>query len=469
MSDAELNERINTISSFLRDFNIGAEVVDYDCGPVITRFALQLNPGVAASNIERRLTDLSRYLRQPRIRCLPVLQGTSYMALEIPNQKRRVTMLRDVVSQESFFNSSAQLPLCLGTDVVGSPVITDLARAPHLLVAGTTGSGKSVGVHSMLLSLLLRRSPAELRLILVDPKRNEFLAYDDLPHLITPCIYEPKGAIAALKWCVVEMERRYELLAGLRLRQLSEYNQLLTEAARRGERIYDPTVVPAPGAHPQALKPLPYLVVVIDEYADLMLSVKGAARNAETSPEALIARLTAKARAAGIHLVLATQTPRADIVTGRIKANMPSRVAYTVQSNTDSRVILDESGAENLLGHGDMIVKVQDLEGGNSFRAHGPLASGRDVDAVVNAWKEHGETEYIEGVAEDDESEENTGGSDAGGRENDQMFDRAVEYARVYESAHGKPVSISQLQVEFRIGYQRAKRLYTQMENQGCL
>lgn len=471
ISEAELTRKIQEINVFLQNFKVKARVADYSTGPVITRFDLLLDNGIRSSQISGLKVDLQRVMQVQNIRVLDVIDGTPYVGLEVPNESRQMITLRDVVSRPEFQQTEASLPLCIGVDSVGAPVISDLTKHPHLLIAGTTGSGKSAGINSMLLSLLLTRSPAELRLMLVDPKQIEFALYEDLPHLITPIITEVKETVAALKWCVAEMERRYMLIRALGVRKLSEYNAKIQQANDAGQSVYDPMWSAEMGGRPAELKKLPFIVVVVDEFADLM-AASGRGKKGDVSTESLLARLAAKARAAGIHLILATQTPRADIVTGAIRANMPSRVAYTVQSSMESRIILDENGAENLLGNGDMLAKLMDKNGFKAFRAHGPFASNSDVINVVDAWKERGAPEYIEGVTEDPEDEEESfadSDDSQSPRALDKIFDNVAAYAREYQIKNGREVSISAIQVEFNVGYTRAKRLMKQLKQEGVV
>lgn len=469
-----IEEMTGRIDRFMAEFKVKAHVADRTSGPVITRYDLQLDPGTRFSQMKNLGTDMKRRLMVKNVRMLEVVPGTAYVGLEVPNNKRQMITLRDVVEQEAFRSSTAQLPLCLGVNTVGRPVVADLARAPHLLVAGTTGSGKSAGINSMLISLLLRRSPAELRLILVDPKQVEFSLYENLPHLITPIITEVDQTSAALKWCIGEMERRYTLISNMKVHNMTEYNAIIRRANAEGRQVYDPSWSAEMGGNPPVLKTLPAIVMVIDEFADLMAMTETRRGDKNSSPEQMIARLTAKARAAAIHLVLATQSPRSNVVTGLIKANMPSRVAYTVQSALDSRIILDETGAENLLGQGDCIVKFTALENNESFRAHGPFTSNEDVKNIVGAWHDYaGDPEYLEGVADVEEEESESfsdplsGSSDSGSR--DSMYDQVAEYARDYCQKYQKAPSISGIQIQFGIGYTRAKRLVVQLTRDGVI
>ena len=472
MDEETVKACIERINKFMHDFKIKAHVERYLSGPVVTQYDLGLEPGVKSSTIRGVQMDLTRNLLVKSVRILDVVPGTPYVGLELPNPKRQLITLGDVVTQDEFTHTKASLPICLGVNVVGKPVVADLAQAPHLLICGTTGSGKSAGVNSMILSLLLACSPAELRLVLIDPKQVEFSLYAGLPHLITPIITETEPALAALDWLVSEMENRYALIRNLHMHNIDECNAIIREANAQGQVVYDPAWTADMGGTPPELKPVPKIVLIIDEFADLMATSSGnkkGSRNLET----LLRRLTAKARAAGIHLIMATQTPRAEVVTGVIKANMPSRIAYTVQSGTDSRVILDEPGAENLLGNGDMLVNYQKLEGSKTFRAHGPFACNDDVKNIVKAWIDYaGDPEYIEGVTDyDDESEEEAISEDTQGQSPsiDKIFDQVAQYAREYYASKQKSPPISDIQVNFNVGYARAKRLKMQLIREGVV
>lgn len=473
-----LDEQAQRIDRVLKDFNIRAHVVSYESGPVITRYALQLDPGVRFASINNLVQDLERNLKVQTnsVRAISSLPGTIYAGLEVPSPQRRLISLHEVVITQTFEESRAELPLCLGEDVVGRPVVVDLATAPHLLIAGTTGSGKSACLNAMLMSLLLKRSPAELRLILIDPKRLEFSPYNGLPHLLTEVISDvAEKTGAALQWCIEEMERRYKLIESFNVRKLSEYNEIIEQAQLNDEQVIDPAWTPEMGGQPPALKKLPYIVIVIEEFADLMAQTSGRGKKGEDSPEQSLSRLAAKSRACGIHIILATQTPRSEIITGTIRANMPSRVALTVQSHIESQLVLGESGAECLLGNGDMLSKFNGYNRNASFRAHGAFVFNEDVARVVAAWKEHGSPEYIENITErpadaveaDDGGDGGAGGS--GGSRRDALFDKAAEYARDYYQSRQKPVPISELQVVFGIGYARAKRLVVLLQREGLL
>ncbi len=473
-----LDEQAQRIDRVLKDFNIRAHVVSYESGPVITRYALQLDPGVRFASINNLVQDLERNLKVQTnsVRAISSLPGTIYAGLEVPSPQRRLISMHEVAVSQTFEESRAELPLCLGEDVVGNPVVVDLATAPHLLIAGTTGSGKSACLNAMLMSLLLKRSPAELRLLLIDPKRLEFSPYNGLPHLLTEVISDVADKTgAALQWCIEEMERRYKLIEAFNVRKLSEYNDIIEQAALNNEQVLDPAWTPEMGGQPPALKKLPYIVIVIEEFADLMAQTSGRGKKGEDSPEQSLSRLAAKSRACGIHIILATQTPRSEIITGTIRANMPSRIALTVQNHIESQLVLGESGAECLLGNGDMLSKFNGYNRNASFRAHGAFVFNEDVARVVAAWKEHGSPEYIENITErpadagelDDGGDSSSGGS--GGSRRDALFDKAAEYAQNYYQSKQKPVPISELQVVFGIGYARAKRLVVLLKQEGLL
>ena len=469
-------EAINRISSninqFMHDFNISAKVAGCRQGPVVSLYLLDLAPGVKINQITSMDKDLNRYLLMGQgstVRVIESIPETRYAGLEVPNPKRQIIRLREVAESDTFLSTRATLPLALGVNALGEPVVVDLAEAPHLLIAGTTGSGKSQGISSMLLSLLLSRSPSELRLLLVDPKQVEFQIYEGLPHLIAPPISDPDMTRAALEWTVNEMERRYLVISKLRKRSLGEYNEYVRNEIAAGRVPYDPTWTADMGGEPVVLKTLPYIVVVIDEFADLMTAFKGG-RNKGEGFDLLVQRLAAKARAAGIHLLLATQTPRKDVVTGVLKANLPSRVCYTVQSAIDSRVVLDESGAEQLLGWGDMLALIQHYNKNALFRAHGPLTENRDVENVVDAWKEHcGEPQYIEGVTSVRDDDDEEGGPNAAFEKLDDLYDEALALVRAYQEEKGRDPSITHLQVTMGIGYPRAKRILESMKARGDL
>ena len=455
----------------LQDFGISAEVTEVLPGPVVTRFEIQPAPGIKVSRISGLAKDLARSMAVISVRVVEVIPGKSVVGIEIPNEKREMVRLSEVISSEAFDRSSSPLTLALGNDIAGIPTVADLARMPHLLVAGTTGSGKSVGINAMLLSLLLKASPDEVKLILIDPKMLELSIYDDIPHLLTPVITDMKDAASGLRWCVGEMERRYKLMAALGVRNIAGYNRKIEDSIKAGNPIVDPLWTFDPSTvgwdeteePPEApmLEALPYIVVVIDEFADMMMIVG-------KKVEQLIARIAQKARAAGIHLILATQRPSVDVITGLIKANVPTRIAFQVSSKIDSRTILDQGGAEQLLGHGDMLY----LPPGTSVpeRIHGAFVDDHEVHKVVADWKRRGTPSYLSDITDEasvssiavpgfDTNDEN--GDDA---ESDPLYDEAVAF--VLES--GK-ASISSVQRKLRVGYNRAARLIEQMEASGVV
>ncbi len=467
VSSDEITEKSARIDKFMSDFGVKAKVEQAVTGPVITRYDIRLEAGIKSKTIVNLETDMQRSLMSRNINIIEVVPGTPFVGIEVPNDKRQMIRLGDIIDSEAFVHSKAKLPMCLGVDTVGMPVVADLADAPHLLIAGTTGSGKSAGLNSMLVSLLFARSPAELRLIMVDPKTVEFSQYQNLPHLLTPIITDPESTVASLAWLIKEMERRYKLLSLMNLSKISQLNDFIKEKNLLGEKVYDPMWEENTIGIPPELKPVPYIVLVIDEFADLMAVASVTRKKDGNTPEALIARLTAKARAAGIHLILATQTPRADIVTGAIKANMPSHIAYTVQNSMESRIVLDETGAEKLLGNGDMLVKYQQLNRSQMFRAQGPFTSNADVEKVVSAWiQEAGDPEYVEGITESEEEDTSENeDNDNSTQQLDAKFDQVVEYARSYCSSN-KRLSVSELQTAFGFGYNRARKIHRQMQSQ---
>lgn len=472
-SGAEARQTAEAIDKCLREFGVDARVVDYEPGPVITCFHLLPGVGTRISKIANLQPDMCRVLGTPNLRVIDTIRGTQHIGLEVPNAHRKTISMREVVESEAFVHTKAALPLCLGENTVGEPVVADLATAPHLLIAGTTGSGKSIGINGMLLSLLLSRSPSEMRLILVDPKQVEFALYEGLPHLICPVISEPKETMAALEWCVAEMDRRYGILSAMRVRSLSEYNAYIRAQNAQGRLVYDPAWSADMGGSPSQMKPLPTIVMVIDEFADLMQAFDGR-RNGKggPAPDMLVQRIAQKARAAGIHLMLATQSPRSDVITGTLKSNLPSRIAYTVGSALDSRVILDSAGAENLLGYGDLLASIQHLNRSQIFRAHGPFARNEEVEAVVGAWKDHcGDPQYVQGVTDYHDEEEDEGMQDDGSQgqgRRDELYDRVLAHVRDYQNENGgRTPSITSLQVAFGIGYPRAKKILAQMNKAG--
>ena len=451
-----LEQMARLVEARLADFRIKADVVNYSPGPVITRFELNLAPGVKAARISNLSRDLARSLSTIAVRVVEVIPGKPYVGLELPNKKRQTVYLREVLDNTKFRDNPSPLTVVLGKDIAGDPVVADLAKMPHLLVAGTTGSGKSVGVNAMILSMLYKAQPEDVRFIMIDPKMLELSVYEGIPHLLTEVVTDMKDAANALRWSVNEMERRYKLMSALGVRNLAGYNEKIAEAARMGRPIPDPYWKPGDSmdaVHP-VLEKLPYIVVLVDEFADLMMTVG-------KKVEELIARLAQKARAAGIHLVLATQRPSVDVITGLIKANIPTRIAFTVSSKIDSRTILDQGGAESLLGMGDML-----YSGPNSttpVRVHGAFVRDQEVHAVVQDWKARGRPQYVDGITSDSESEGGGGGFD-GGEELDPLFDQAVNFVTEKRKA-----SISGVQRQFRIGYNRAARIIEQMEAQGIV
>ncbi|HCB2435818.1 TPA: DNA translocase FtsK [Escherichia coli] len=451
-----LEQMARLVEARLADFRIKADVVNYSPGPVITRFELNLAPGVKAARISNLSRDLARSLSTVAVRVVEVIPGKPYVGLELPNKKRQTVYLREVLDNAKFRDNPSPLTVVLGKDIAGEPVVADLAKMPHLLVAGTTGSGKSVGVNAMILSMLYKAQPEDVRFIMIDPKMLELSVYEGIPHLLTEVVTDMKDAANALRWCVNEMERRYKLMSALGVRNLAGYNEKIAEADRMMRPIPDPYWKPGDSMDAQhpVLKKEPYIVVLVDEFADLMMTVG-------KKVEELIARLAQKARAAGIHLVLATQRPSVDVITGLIKANIPTRIAFTVSSKIDSRTILDQAGAESLLGMGDML-----YSGPNStlpVRVHGAFVRDQEVHAVVQDWKARGRPQYVDGITSDSESEGGAGGFD-GAEELDPLFDQTVQFVTEKRKA-----SISGVQRQFRIGYNRAARIIEQMEAQGIV
>ncbi|OUR66409.1 cell division protein FtsK [Bermanella sp. 47_1433_sub80_T6] len=457
-SPEKLEEMSRLLEIKLKDFGVKIEVVAVNPGPVITRFEIQPAPGVKASKITGLAKDLARSLAMVSVRVVEVIAGKSVMGLEIPNENRAMVYLGDVLSSHEFQSHKSPLALALGHDIAGDPVTADLAKMPHLLVAGTTGSGKSVGVNSMLISMLYKSGPEDLRLILVDPKMLELSVYDGIPHLLTPVVTDMKEAANGLRWCVAEMERRYKLMASLGVRNLAGYNKKVLDAIDAGEPLKDPFWKAEESMEnaPSDLGKLPYIVVVIDEFADMMMIVG-------KKVEELIARIAQKARAAGIHLILATQRPSVDVITGLIKANVPTRMAFQVSSRIDSRTILDQGGAEQLLGHGDMLY----LPPGTSLpiRVHGAFVDDDEVHAVVADWKKRGSPVFIDSIINGDSGDGVPGmASDSDDEEADALFDEAIAFV-----TQTRKVSISSVQRKLRIGYNRAARLVESMEQAGVV
>lgn len=453
----EIMETSQRIEQQLRNFNVKASVKNVLVGPVVTRYELELQPGVKASKVTSIDTDLARALMFRSIRVAEVIPGKPYIGIETPNLHRQMVPLRDVLDSNEFRDSKATLPIALGKDISGKPVIVDLAKMPHLLVAGSTGSGKSVGVNTMILSLLYRVQPEDMKFIMIDPKVVELSVYNDIPHLLTPVVTDMKKAANALRWCVDEMERRYQLLSALRVRNIEGFNEKIDE--------YDAMGMPVPNpiwrqgdtmdAMPPALKKLSYIVVIVDEFADLMMV-------AGKQIEELIARLAQKARAIGIHLILATQRPSVDVITGLIKANIPSRIAFTVASKIDSRTILDQGGAEALLGRGDMLYSGQGSS--DLIRVHGAYMSDDEVINIADDWRARGKPDYIDGILESVDDEGNAEKGISSGGELDPLFDEVMDFV-----INTGTTSVSSIQRKFSVGFNRAARIMDQMEEQGIV
>jgi S-DNA-T family DNA segregation ATPase FtsK/SpoIIIE len=457
-----LEEMSRQVEEKLRDYGVKSDVVEVHPGPVVTLFELQLAPGTKASKVTGLTNDLARSLSTISVRVVEVIPGKTTIGLEIPNEKREIVYLSDVISSDAYQNAQSVLTLSLGKDISGDPVVANLAKMPHALIAGTTGSGKSVAINTMILSLLYKASPEEVRLIMVDPKMLELSVYEGIPHLLTPVVTDMKEASNALRWCVAEMERRYKLMASQGVRNIAGFNRKVGDAAAAGSPIKDPFFQPellldVDREHPD-LEKLPYIVVVIDELADMMMVVG-------KKVEELIARLAQKARAAGIHLLLATQRPSVDVITGLIKANIPTRLAFQVSSRIDSRTIIDQMGAENLLGHGDGLY----LAPGGSIprRVHGAFVDDHEVHAVVEFLKKTGEPNYLEEILKEPTEAIPGLSPEASGvdvEDADPLYDEAVQF--VLES---RRASISSVQRRLKIGYNRAARLIEEMERVGIV
>jgi len=444
----------------LRDFNVEAEVENVMPGPVVTRFEIQPAPGVKVSRITNLAKDLARSLAVISVRVVEVIPGKTVVGIEIPNEDREMIRLSEIIASREYDNVQSPLALALGKDISGAPIVADLQKMPHLLVAGTTGSGKSVGLNAMLISMLFKATPEELRLIMIDPKMLELSVYDNIPHLLTPVVTDMKEASNALRWCVAEMERRYRLMAAMGVRNLAGFNKKVKDAIKAGEPIQDPLFKPDLDCQePEDLEPLPFIVVVVDEFADMMMIVG-------KKVEEQIARIAQKARAAGIHLILATQRPSVDVITGLIKANVPTRMAFQVSSKVDSRTILDQGGAEQLLGHGDMLYLPPGT--GLPVRVHGAFVADEEVHRVCDDWRRRAEPNYLdeilEGTHEAGPAPGDEDGSEGGDSESDPLYDQAVAF--VTES---RRASISSVQRKLKIGYNRAARMIEAMEDAGVV
>jgi S-DNA-T family DNA segregation ATPase FtsK/SpoIIIE len=454
-STQQLEEMSRDVELRLNDFGIEAKVVAVHPGPVVTRFELQLAAGTKVSRISNLVKDLARSLSVISVRVVEVIPGKSVIGLEIPNEHREIVRLREILSSQQFDNARSPITLALGKDIAGHPVIVDLAKMPHLLVAGTTGSGKSVGLNAMLLSLLFKSTPKDLRIILIDPKMLELAVYDAIPHLLVPVVTDMKEAANALRWCVAEMDRRYKLMASFGVRNLAGYNVKVREAQKNGAPLLDPLWQNDSGEKPAELQELPNIVVIADEFADMMMVIG-------KKVEELITRLAQKARAAGLHLIMATQRPSVDVITGLIKANIPTRIAFQVSSKIDSRTILDQAGAEQLLGNGDMLYLAPGT--GIPVRVHGAYVADEEVHRVVADLKRRGKPEYLDEILADTSNSEGNSGFEVADSEQDPLYDQAVQI--VLET---RRASISSIQRRLKIGYNRAARIVEAMEKAGLV
>lgn len=456
-SEESLQAMSRLLEIKLKEFGVEVEVESVHPGPVVTRFEIQLAPGIKVSRITNLAQDLARSMAMISVRVVEVIPGKTTVGIEVPNEDRQIVRLAEVLETSTFDEAKSAVTLGLGHDIGGQPIVADLSRMPHLLVAGTTGSGKSVGVNAMILSMLFKSAPDDVRLIMIDPKMLELSIYEGIPHLLCPVVTDMKEAASALRWCVAEMERRYKLMSRLGVRNLAGYNRKIKEAQQAGEPLLDPLFVrESPDDVAPELDKLPTIVVVVDEFADMMMIVG-------KKVEELIARITQKARAAGIHLILATQRPSVDVITGLIKANIPTRMAFQVSSKIDSRTILDQGGAEQLLGHGDMLY----LPPGTSLpiRVHGAFVADDEVHRVVDAWKARGAPAYIEEIlAGEEDFDSGFAGETGGSEEDDPLFDEAVRFV-----TETRRVSISSVQRKLRVGYNRAANIVDAMEAAGVI